>query len=148
MEGKLAEENILEVTMLLCDSAQVSGGKLYILGGGWNMCGPGLPSMAIAVVIKVPWDMTNRSFKWKLQLFNEDGDPVKIGGQGKEIIFGGNFEVGRPPGSKRGQLINVPLAMNAAGIPLEESKGYYWTFDIDGIEHERASFMTRGKAPK
>ena len=142
----MAGENILEVTMLLCDSAQVSGGKLYILGGGWNICGAGLPSMAVAVLIEVPWDMANRSFEWKLQLFNEDGDPIKLGGEDKEIMFGGKFEVGRPPGLKKGQMLNVPLAMNAAGILLQESRGYYWTFDIDGIEHGRVSFITKERS--
>ena len=27
----------MDVTMLLCDAAQESGGKLYILGGGWSI---------------------------------------------------------------------------------------------------------------
>ena len=26
--------------MMLCDAAQVSDGKLYVLGGGWSMTGP------------------------------------------------------------------------------------------------------------
>lgn len=136
-------ESLLRVTMLLCDAAQVSGGKLYVLGGGWNTCAPDLPSMAIALLIKVPWDMANRSFEWRLQLFNEDGNPYYPGEQGKEIAFAGQFEVGRPPGLKKGQELQVPLAMNAAGIPLRESSGYYWAFFVDGVELERVSFYTR-----
>ena len=128
--------------MLLCDAAQVSGGKLFILGGGWNLCRPGLPSMAIAVLVKVPWDMANRAFKWKLQLYDEDGDPLRLGDDGKGVAFEGRFEVGRPPGLKKGQPLQFPLAMNAAGIPLAGSKGYYWTFEIDGCEYGRVSFFT------
>jgi hypothetical protein len=30
----------VKVTMLLCDSAQVADGKLFILGAGWSMIGP------------------------------------------------------------------------------------------------------------
>ena len=26
--------------MLLCDSAQVADGKLFVLGGGWSLTGP------------------------------------------------------------------------------------------------------------
>ncbi len=139
----MQDENSLQVTMLLCDAAQVSGSKLYVLGGGWNICAPDLPSMAIALLIKVPWDMANRSFDWKLQLFNEDGNPHILGEQGKEVAFTGQFEVGRPPGLKKGQILQVPLAMNAAGIPLRESSGYYWALFIDGVELERVSFYTK-----
>jgi hypothetical protein len=138
----LPDENPLRVTMLLCDAAQVSGGKLYILGGGWNICRPDLPSMAVALLVMVPWDMANRSFDWKLQLYNEDGNPLALGKEGKEVAFTGQFEVGRPPGLKKGQVLQVPLALNMAGIPLQESSGYYWAFLIDGVELERVSFYT------
>ena len=34
--------------MLLCDAAQVSDGKLFILGGGWSMTGPDPVPSAVA----------------------------------------------------------------------------------------------------
>ena len=46
--------------MMLADSAQVSEGKLFILGGGWSVTGPPAPS-AIALHVEVPWDQTNRA---------------------------------------------------------------------------------------
>ena len=39
--------------MLLCDSAQVADGKLYILGGGWSMTGPDPVPSAVALKIDV-----------------------------------------------------------------------------------------------
>ena len=38
--------------MLLADAAQVSEGKLHILGGGWSVTGPPAPS-AIALLVEV-----------------------------------------------------------------------------------------------
>ncbi len=45
----------VKVTMLLCDAAQVSDGKLYILGGGWSMTGPDPVPSAVALKIDVYW---------------------------------------------------------------------------------------------
>jgi len=41
----------VKITLLLCDSAQAVGGKLYILGGGWNIISP--PPGPTAVVLHV-----------------------------------------------------------------------------------------------
>ena len=43
----------MKVTMMLADSAQVAGGKLYILGGGWSITGPMPCPSAIAVIVVV-----------------------------------------------------------------------------------------------
>ena len=44
------------MTLMLADSAQEVGGKLYILGGGWSVTGPVVPPSAVAIKIDVPWD--------------------------------------------------------------------------------------------
>jgi len=41
--------------MLLCDSAQVADGKLYILGGGWSVTGPQPVPSAVAIKLEVDW---------------------------------------------------------------------------------------------
>ena len=63
--------------MMLADSAQVSEGKLFILGGGWSVTGPPAPS-AIVLHVEVPWDQTNRQLHFTLNLTDADGTPVFV----------------------------------------------------------------------
>ena len=110
----------MRVTLMLADSAQVSEGKIHLLGGGWSITGPPAPS-AIAILVEVPWDQTNRKLEWRLELVDSDGYPVLTpDGEGGEnpIMMGGEFEVGRPPGTPHGAPIGLPLALNLAPLPL------------------------------
>ena len=52
----------MDVTLLLCDFAEAVNGKLYVMGGGWNILfAPGQPvTMSVAAVLAVPWDRTNQ----------------------------------------------------------------------------------------
>ncbi len=59
--------------MLLCDSAQVAGEKLYILGGGWSIVGPDPSPSAIAMKFDVAWHETDVSHHWELHLEDADG---------------------------------------------------------------------------
>jgi hypothetical protein len=108
----------MKVTMLLADAAQVADGKLYVLGGGWDVIGPQIGPTAIAMLMQVPWDQTNRRHRWRLELVDSDGEPVVVptpmGGQ-EPITVGGEFEVGRPPGIPPGTPISVPSAINFVG---------------------------------
>ncbi len=138
------DAHLIKTHMLLCDSAQVSDGKLYILGGGWNNCSAGPTNMGVALNIIVPWDMSNRTFKWGLELLTEDSEPVLLGDPPTQpVTLSGEFEVGRPPGWPRGTPLSVPLAVNAIGIPLQHSRGYSWEFKLNGNPEERVSFFTR-----
>ena len=51
----------IKATMLLCDSAQSIGGKLYVLGGGWSILRKtgNLMTMALAVKLSIPWSRAN-----------------------------------------------------------------------------------------
>ena len=62
--------------MLLCDAAQVSDGKLFILGGGWSMTGPDPVPSAVALKIDVDWHEAEASHHWELFLEDADGQPV------------------------------------------------------------------------
>jgi len=133
--------------MMLADSAQVSEGKLYVLGGGWSVTGPPAPS-AIVLHVEVPWDLTNRRLEWRLELVDSDGYPVMTAdGEGGEnpIMMGGEIEVGRPPGTPQGAAMGIPLALNFAPLPLAAASRYEWRFTIDGESREdwRLAFSTR-----
>lgn len=121
----------MEVTLLLCDFAEAVNGKLYVMGGGWNILyAPGQPvNTAVAAVIAVPWDQTNQRHEISLELLTHDGAAVEI--EGQALSVSGEFEVGRPPGTKPGSSLNAPFVWTFAGLVLEAG-GYEWKMSIDG----------------
>lgn len=87
--------------LLVADGADAVGGKLYLLGGGWDrlkvpqLPGPPAVPFSVAVGINVPWSLTNRKLGFSVDVLDADGGEV---GQ----LAGGEFEVGRPPGMRAG----------------------------------------------
>ena len=95
--------------LIIADAAQVVGGKLYLLGGGYDRVTlpkqpPAPHNMAVAVAFRVPWNETNIKHNFELEILDGEGHK----------IFGGNgqFEVGRAPGISPGQDQRAHLAMN------------------------------------
>ena len=137
----------VNVTMLLCDAAQVSDGKLYILGGGWSMTGPDPVPSAVALKIDVDWHEAEASHHWELFLEDADGRPVLMetaeGTQPVEVR--GEFTVSQPPGIPEGSPIDVALAVNLGPIPLAPGTRFAWRLTIDGDSLPGASlgFTTR-----
>jgi hypothetical protein len=142
-------DNLLDVkvTMLLCDAAQVSDGKLYILGGGWSMTGPDPVPSAVALKIDVDWHEAATSHHWELFLEDADGRPVLMetpdGTQPVEVR--GEFTVSQPPEIPEGSPIDVALAVNLGPIPLAPATRFAWRLTIDGDSLPGASlgFTTR-----
>lgn len=97
--------------LILADAAQLVGGKLYLLGGGWDVLtvNTGFPvqqRLSIAAAFRVPWNETNQAHTIEVQIADEDG----------RVLFtaGGQLEVGRPPGlpagtEQRSQLVVDPV---------------------------------------
>jgi hypothetical protein len=140
----------MKVTMMLCDSAQAVNGKLYILGGGWNLIGPEPSPSALALQIDVPWDEANRQHHLRLSLVTDDGRPVTVttpeGDRSVEI--GADFEVGRPPGHRAGTPLSVVMGINIGPLPLQPGSRYEWRCFIDEGTHDdwRLGFSTRPAA--
>ena len=107
--------------MLLCDAAQVSDGKLFILGGGWSMTGPDPVPSAVALKIDVDWHEAETSHHWELFLEDADGQPVLMetaeGTQPVEVR--GEFTVSQPLGIPEGS----PDRRGAHGQPGPASAG-------------------------
>jgi hypothetical protein len=119
----------LTATLLLCDAAQVVGGKLYILGGGWSRIVRVQPplNMALAVRLLIPWHEANKRHNFEARLLTEDGALVSLP-QGP-VIVSGQFEVGRPPGLKQGFPLDAALAVN---VTLEIEPGVYrWDLAVN-----------------
>ena len=123
----------MKATLLLADYAAVSDGKLTIVGGGWSQTGPEPASFGIALLIQVPWDQANTVHAFSVELLDADGAPVVVDDENGEqaVAFGGEFEVGRPPGIKPGTPLDFPVAVNSTPLPLEHGR-YEWRLTIDG----------------
>ena len=137
----------MKVTMLLADYAQVAEGKLNLIGGGWTITGPQPSPFAIAVLFDIPWDRTNEQHRFRLELVDLDGHPVMTETpEGPQPLFiEGEFEVGRPPGLKRGTSIPVPVAFNMGPQEIPPGERYEWRLTVNGETDEdwRLPFSTR-----
>ena len=81
--------------LMLTDHSEVLNGKVYAMGGGWNMLRfaelPVEHGFGIAFGLDVPWDETNQRHTLRLEIEDPDGERL-----GDEFSF--EFETGRPPG--------------------------------------------------
>ncbi len=96
--------------VFLADSAEALGGKLYVLGGGWdrllipNLPGPSIKPFALALGVTVPYSHTNRKFVLSIELVDADGNQL-----GQPLQLG--LDSGRPPGLTPGTPQNMPVAI-------------------------------------
>lgn len=130
----------MDVTLLLCDSAEAVNGKLYIMGGGWNILhAPGTPvRIGLGILVAVPWDETNVRRQMRIELLTEDGEQVVI--QGQEVAATTEFEIGRPGGLKPGSTLNAPFAINFDGVMLAPG-GYEFVVKLDDALAARRPFQ-------
>ncbi len=109
---QIVDSRISVEWLILADAAEVTGGKLYVLGGGWDRLTvnsrPAKRNMAIAVAFRVPWIETNKVHRFQLELSDDDGRQT--------ITTDGQFEVGRPPGIPQGQPQLVQLVVNVDAV--------------------------------
>ena len=94
--------------LILADSAQVQGEKLFMLGGGWSQVWvkqfPAQHQMAVAAGILIPWMETNARHQFNVRVRDEEGAVFS------EVS--GSFEQGRPPGLPAGATQRMMLAIN------------------------------------
>lgn len=130
----------IEATMLLCDSAQSIGGKLYILGGGWSILRMIEPraGMALAVKLAIPWSRANERLPIEAVLITDQGEGVEQDGQ--PVRAEGELEVGRPPGLRPGTPLDATFALNFQGLELAAG-GYVWELRVMGAMAARIPFQ-------
>ena len=122
--------------LILADSAQVVGNKLYLMGGGWDRLTvsqkfPTEQRVGIALAIKVPWNRTNERHDFEIEIASEDAAPI--------AKVAGNFEVGRPAGIPPGQDQRVQLAVETT-IKFERPGTFVIVAKLDGKEGQRVPF--------
>lgn len=130
----------MELDVMLCDHAQVSGSKLFISGANINrvtVAASAMPpfpvTLAVAGLIHVPWNSTNTEHTVAMALLDEDGQPARVP-EGVAGTIGGEFtfNVGRPAQLAAGDSQIVPFAYNFAGIPLMQRGRYGFAITLNG----------------
>lgn len=104
---------------LIADFAEIVGGKLYLMGGGWDSLRvtalPTTARLAVAVGIRIDWEETNRPVTVRVAIEDDDG---------KELVrIDGQVNVGRPPDLRPGASQLTQLAANIA-VPVTVAGGY------------------------
>jgi hypothetical protein len=131
--------------LILADAAQVVGGKLYLLGGGWsaltvNGAFPVQQRCGVAASFVVPWNETNQPQNAEIEIATEDGQSL--------ARIEGKIEVGRPPGIRPGQSQRVQLAADL-GLTIEGPGTYVVIARVEGREGRRIDFtVTAGPPPQ
>lgn len=120
--------------VILGDYAQAAGGKLNLIGGGWNIHNatqyPSGVQFGIGIGILVPWALTNRPHKFELVIKASEGADL--------LKAEGGFEVGRKAGIPPGMAQRVLLGIS--GQLQVNSPGTYEIIVTSGQASKRISF--------
>lgn len=124
---------------ILADAAQDCGGKLYVMGGGWDLITVGalpgeIQAGALAMHVEVDWHDANQPIPLQIDLVDDDQNALLP----EPINF--DVTVGRPAHIKPGTSIKVPIALNIARILLTQTGGHVFILSCEGTELARASF--------
>lgn len=126
--------------LILADSAQVVGNKLYLLGGGWetlvvNTAFPVQQYCSVAASFRVPWNETNQRHSIEIEVQNKDGQSI--------VQYRGQIEVGRPPGIPLGADQRTQLAF-AFVLTFEGPGPFAIVARVEGQEMKRTTFRVIG----
>ncbi|HXI45750.1 MAG TPA: hypothetical protein VNH13_05575 [Candidatus Acidoferrales bacterium] len=123
--------------LMLADSAQAVDGKLYVLGGAWNMLRfPEFPAslmVGIAVAVDVDWLETGQRHHLDVHFEDADGQPM-------DPRIGADFEAGRPPGAIVGAELRIVLAVNGP-LTIPTPGQYSAVASVGGVELARSRFQ-------
>ena len=119
---------MINVTLMLCDYAQVVEGKLYIVGGGWSVANR--LTGHIAAIFQLPYEWAQRRMRTVFALQQADGEPV-LGAS--SIIL--EWEVAPQLAEQRGAQLDAPVAIPLPPIDLPNGR-YRWVVTVDGEQNE------------
>ncbi len=121
--------------LILADHAEAMNGKVYLMGGGWDirqMRDFSQPApLSIAMAFLVPWPATNLRHHFRLRIEDADGHQL--------VEIKGEFTAGRPPQLAAGTSQRHPLVFNI-GVPLPGPGIYAVVVEINGRDDKRTTF--------
>ena len=126
---------------MLADGAQVSAGKLYVMGGAFDTISarsfPAIHrSLTLALVAEVGPADRNRDLDLVIRLLNEDGAETGVESEGK-------LRVGAPSSLPAGAMTLVPMTSVFMNIRFPEPGGYVFVVEHEGRELTRVPFRLR-----
>lgn len=127
---------------LLADAVQASGGKLFVLGGGWDVLTvrsfPARhPSMGIGLRVRVPWGWPEESVRLEVELQDADGRSVLPGRLTAPVA------ITRPAHLPEGQDLTFVRALTFTNVIFGAEGAYSFVISVDGQVHERLRFIVR-----
>lgn len=133
---EIVESRIGVEWLILADAAEINGGKLYLLGGGWDRFTVSSPlpvekQIAIALAFRIPWYETNKRHTFQLKMENEDGTDIAAGD--------GQFEVGRSAMTPAGQSLVTQLVINV-GARFEKLGAYVIRVQVNNDSEHVTTF--------
>jgi hypothetical protein len=146
----------MDAKVLMCDFAEVSGGKLFITGAGISIVGSSAPqppcqvNVCLAIIVSIPWTETDAQHLMTIELVSEasgaqqrvmlsDQLPEGADPADRGLILVG-FSAARVPTMMPGDETTMPLSIPLFGLTLPEFGPYFFSVHIDGREMDRASF--------
>ncbi len=130
--------------LLLADHSEAVNGKLYMVGGGWNVLRlPELPhdwGFHIALGLDVGWDETNTHHELTVSVHDPDG--VELG-EALEV----EFEAGRPPGMPAGQEQRLVMSIGTTAT-FSTAGPHAAIVHADGEEIGRGRFYVATGEPE
>jgi hypothetical protein len=126
---------------MLADAAQVTAGKLYVLGGAFDtITARAFPvvyrSLAVVLVAEIGPADRNRDLSLRIALFDEDGGDMGVESQG-------NLRVGAPASIPAGASTVVPLVGAFGNVRFPAPGGYVFVVEHEGEELARIPFRLR-----
>jgi hypothetical protein len=126
---------------MLADAAQVSAGKLNVLGGAFDtITARSFPAihraLTVVLVAEVGPADRGRDLNLTIKLLDEDGRPLGIESQGR-------LRVGSPDDLPAGAMSLVPMVSAFANVQFPEPGGYVFVVEHDGREMTRVPFRLR-----
>ncbi len=126
---------------MLADAAQVTAGKLYVLGGAFDtITARSFPvvyrSIAVVLVAEVGPSDRNRDLPLLIKLYDEDGGEMGVESQG-------NLRVGAPASVPAGAATVVPLVGAFGNVRFPKAGGYVFVVTHEGEELARIPFRLR-----
>lgn len=141
--------------MMLCDSAQrdAATGKMHMLGGDWAVVGPDLPSMALAVFLRIPWAELEQPRPFVLRLLDGERNPVQGEleqmGEYAPIQFAGEVQLSGAahlPEDDPARLVDIHSSFSVNLLLAEGALKpglHLWVLEVAGAEVASVAFVLR-----
>ncbi|WP_156056495.1 DUF6941 family protein [Streptosporangium roseum] len=141
----------MEAFLLLADAASADSGsnKVNLLGAGWSITGPIVPSAAISVFLRAPWDEVGKEIKFGLHLIDSSDHEVRpFVVNDRPLGFEGAFAL--PDAAELDDMgkrvpLNIAFCIPLPPLPLQPGHTYRWVFEVSDRALASVDFAVRSE---